>query len=223
MMPNKGLRCLVMIALFLMAAGGLAAGIHQVTLAEIDYAAIESGQVEVRSMGDTLQEYYEEYGDDFAQVSSLLRQSDLVILGTPSSAYRLLPTSVDREVQVDQVFKGEAPGDMIHVVEPSFIWFYSNGDFSARALLGYAPMEPQKTYILFLTHERGDIYTITYMAFGKYPAGEAGDAMLIDWEQPVIYGQVYQNPLLSSDAELLAAYLKMHDEVKAVLAEMGRN
>lgn len=212
---------LMAIALLVVAVGALAAVIHRATLKQVDYAMIESGQVEVRPMGDTLQEYYEEYGDGFAQVSNLLRQSDLVILGSPSSVYQLLPTTVDREVRVTRTFKGEAPAEMIHVIEPSFLWFYTDGGFSGRAVMGYCPMQAEKTYILFLRQEREQVYTITNMAFGKYPAEATAEETPIDWAQQPTYGQVRDKLLLSSDPALLEAYARMHEDVLELLRGQG--
>lgn len=217
MIPREKRLWLVLAAIALIVAGILTAIIYRSTLKEIDYVAIENGQIEVRNMGDTLQEYYEEYGENFAQAENIFNQSDFVIMGTPSSAYQLLPTSLDREIKVNQVFKGEAPADTIHVIEPSFVWFYTNGDFSGRAVSGYAPMKLDESYILFLQQEREGVYTITYMAFGKYPIEVTGSVEPLDWTTPITYSQVCDNLLLSSDAELFTAYLKVYDEVSEML------
>lgn len=217
MIPREKRLWLMLASIALIAAGIVTAIIYRGTLKEIDYAAIENRQIEVRNMGDTLQEYYEEYGDNFAQADYIFSQSDLVIVGTPSAEYQLLPTSIDRKVKVNQVLKGTTPADMIHVIEPSFIWFYTNGDCSGRAVLGYAPMKPHEPYILFLQQERENVYTITHMAFGKYPIEANHAAEPLDWTTTITYSQVCNNLLLSSDSELFTAYLKAYDEVIEML------
>lgn len=204
------------IALFLAGIGCAASIIHFHSLKLLDLETIEGGQFEVRRIGGELQDYYEVYGADFRYIDAnvLIAESDVVICVEALPAYNVLPTSIDREVTVTRIIKGDVErGTTIHVIEPSFILIYSNGDYSGRAFMGYSPMLPYETYLLFLNREHEDAYTINYLAFGKYSLDFESEYRLLDWQQEYMYADIRNDDLLTSDPALYETYITLYKDI----------